>query len=140
ERKTTEGKTYYVNKETFETKWTEPKSGFLSVEEQKYSSDVTPDCDPLPAGPYNPYGRWKTVANREFDDKMIDLQLPDQQLPQIVAPIVADNDREVKIEFSEKTVDSLKNKFNSSVKKEEKISFKKRKTDSNRSVRQRTDD
>ena len=92
----------------------------------------------MPANKVDPYGRWQTVNNVAFDQQMPDLQLPGQQLPEIVVPVVAEHEKEPKIEFKEKTVDSVKNKL--TVKSEEKVSFKKRKTDSKRNVRQRTDD
>ena len=103
---------------------------------------VPSDSSPLPSNRYNPYRKWQTVSNKAFDEKMPDLQLPGQQLLEIVAPVVSEEYKEVKVEFKEKTVDSLKNPLVSSLKSEEKVSFKKRKSgsDSKRNVRQRTDD
>ena len=97
----------------------------------------------MPSGRYNPYSKWQSVSNKAFDDKMPDLQLPGQLLPQIVAPVVSEEQiKEVRHEFKEKTFDSLKNPLKSIIKSEEKICFKKRKTgsDSKRNVRQRTND
>ena len=126
-----------------DTKWTQPKSGFLSLEEQKYSSELVPtDSSPLPSNRYNPYNKWQTVNNKAFDEKMPDLQLPGQLLPQIVVmPVVSQQPKQMKIEFKEKTVDSFKNPLISNI-KTEKISFKKRKfgSDSKRNVRQRNDE
>ncbi|XP_054160207.1 WW domain-binding protein 4-like [Oppia nitens] len=142
EKKTSEGKTFYVNKETNDTIWEPPKCGFLSLEEQKHTSNIFPANDWTPESStfkYNPYGKWQTVKYNEFDDKMIDLQLPDQQL-EIVAPIVSDQPKDERIEFKEKTIDSLKHKISFGIKTEEKVLFKKRKTGSERNVRQRTDD
>jgi len=106
-------------------------------------SDMPPMAGPLSSGRYDPYGKWQTVTNRVFDDKMIDLQLPDQQLPQIVAPVVTEEaKKETKIQFKEKTVDSLKNKGFSNSALDKTVTFKKRKlgSDTKRNVRQRNDD
>lgn len=162
ERTTAEGKTYYWNRETLgalnnlclqqsitfnlftqEIKWEAPKSGFLSLQEQQYCSDGSADPQPLSAAQVDPYGKWHTVINTAFDDKMPDLELPGQQLPEIVAPVVVEHQSEPRIEFKEKTIDSIKRKPFSGIKSEpndEKVLFKKRKTDSKRNVRLRTDE
>lgn len=117
----------------------------MSIEEQKFAVDVPlKEGQSVPTFKYEPYGKWQTVNNREFDDKMVDLQLPDQQLPQICAPVVVEESpKEKKIQFKEKTVESLKKDFGiSNITSNKTITFKKRKlgSDTKRNVRQRNED
>jgi hypothetical protein len=80
------------------------------------------------------------VKNQEFDDKMIDLQLPDQDLQYVETNVPQEQQiSEVKIEFKEKTLDSvsgLSKGFN------DKAIFKKRKIhfEHKRNLRTKQDD
>ena len=140
ESKTIEGKVYYYNRTTLETRWTVPKSGFVSIEEQKEMniSDVPGDQ----SRPNDSDGdrttfkheqfnsRWQTVVDGE--QSQLDLQLPAVQAKRKAA--AKEREEEEKIEFNEKVLDGALFK-----KKDKDVGFKKRKFNTaNR--RARTDD
>lgn len=110
---TSDGNTYYWNRETYETLSEKPKAGYLTVEEQK-SLDMTGPASSSTSGSssevfrYNPYGSWKTVREETVDRNMPDLQLPQEtgfvEVPFI--PVVAE--KKTEIEFEEKKVEMKK--------------------------------
>lgn len=55
---------------------------------------------------YDPYGKWHTIEKKNYDEKMPDLQLPNQDLNEILFPVEIDK-KEKKIEFKEKTLESM---------------------------------
>lgn len=141
ESKTVEGKVYYYNRTTLETRWTPPKSGFVSIEEQKDMniSDVPGDQSRSNDDSQKEsrtfkheqfHSKWQTVTDAE--QSQLDLQLPKVQIKRKVDK---DRDEETeKIEFSEKVLDKTLFK-----KKDKEVGFKKRKFNTaNR--RARTDD
>jgi len=148
EAKTAEGQTYYWNKETMETKWKPPKSGYLSLEEQQ---SMHKNIDPsfIGQGPsaearYDPYGGWKQVeAPKSEVDEVPDLELPQQKgFLEVPAAVVAASEKEDEIEFKEKTLDTLKSNLPSSSSSAVTFEFKKRKVggDAKRSLRRKLDD
>lgn len=137
---TSEGKTYYWNRDTYETIWEKPKVGFLTIEEQK-SMDI---CGPSTSSSsssasgevfrHNPYGSWQKVKEETIDPNMPDLQLPVEtgfvEVPCTALTVV---EKKVEIEFEEKKVEmkkvnpgdgnfkkrSLKGSFTRNIKKRE---------------------
>lgn len=129
EAKTSDGESYYWNKETMETRKDPPKSGFLTILEQEQFKMATQQAGPstkddnnddVRPGVYriDPYGGWRTVDKYDTS-KMVDLQLPGQNVAQIVADIEQtkqEEERESRIgkrpafEFEERTVESLDTK------------------------------
>lgn len=127
EAKTSDGDSYYWNKETMETRKDPPKSGFLSIIEQEQlkmatqqSGTSNTDDDDVKSEVYriDPYGGWKTIEKYDTS-KMVDLQLPGQDVAQIVAEIEQTKQEEEResregkrpaFEFQERTVESLDTK------------------------------
>lgn len=145
ESKTIEGQVYYYNRTTMETKWTAPKSGFVTIEEQKEMniSDVPGDQSRPKSGSdtvrttfkheqFN--SKWQVVADEKPTN--IDLQLPAVQVKRKALDKQRDDEEIEKIEFNEKVLDKELTLFK---KKDKDVGFKKRKFNTaNR--RARTDD
>lgn len=143
ESKTIEGQVYYYNRTTMETKWTAPKSGFVSIGEQKEMniSDVPGDQSRPNDGESDAVrttfkheqfnSKWQVVADEESH-----LQLPSVQVKRKALDKDRDDDDTGKIEFNEKILDKELTLFK---KKDKDVGFKKRKFNTaNR--RARTDD
>ncbi|RWS15737.1 hypothetical protein B4U79_14030 [Dinothrombium tinctorium] len=141
EAKTAEGDIYYWNRDTFETKSKPPKSGYLSLEEQKRMNitnapgDMTQPTSSTNTFKVEPYGKWQTVDNRPYNENMVDLQLPNAKLPQLSVPETPKEKKE-KVELSEKVVESLEPKRSG---ENVSFTFKKRKVEK-RQLRQRDDE
>ena len=112
----------------------------MSLEEQKNANLTTNDfsssstSQPLK---YDPLGQWQSVDNRPINEKMPDLQLPQNNLVEIKPDDIVKSvslDNKEKIEFKEKSVANL-NKNNSNVS----FVFKKRKVrdDIKRNIRKK---
>lgn len=120
-----------------ETRFEPPKSGFMSLEEQnrlKSNASSTSTSESGDQQNYKApslYGAWKTVKNENEGAKMIDLQLPGQDLSQIMLEMEQKKEEERtknekrEFDFKEKTIESLKRPISSS-KDGSCISFKKR--------------
>jgi len=146
EAKTAEGSTYYWNKHTLETRYDVPKSGFLSLAEQSQFKNIPSSShaknDDFTNLSYHRCG-WTTVEKQQNDEhKIIDLQLPSQDVSQIVLDIkqssTEENDtknggEDDPIVFQEKTVADFKKPTKST---EQNVSFKKR-TNVKRNIRSR---
>jgi hypothetical protein len=137
-----EGQTYYWNRETYETIWKKPKHGFLTTEEQKTANiTAAPLINAQPSDSRNkhePYGKWKKIEEKDHEDEMIDLQLPETKSQFVeVQPVVTEVFENTKIEFKEKTVSDIAKATSSKTS----TVFKKRKAvdSSKRSVRRRED-
>lgn len=80
ESKTAEGKSFYWNRDTYETVWTAPKCGFIDLASQE-SQDLPPEARPK----YVPFGGWReadsTAALRSSSSTSAQAHLPDLQLP-----------------------------------------------------------
>ncbi|KPM11926.1 hypothetical protein QR98_0105050 [Sarcoptes scabiei] len=152
EVETSDGK-YYYNKETLETRKDPPKSGFLSLAEQKQIKNLSNQAECSTSNDagssvfrVDPYGGWRKVEENDID-KMIDLQLPNQNNFKIVMEYEktkhttsekqnSDNDDQFKVEekksttidFRERTVESLgqKKTMFSSRNADQSMTFKKR--------------
>lgn len=127
-----------------DTKWTAPKCGFVSLEEQKTLaiSDVPGDQSTASTSSsfkHEQFGKWQTIDQPPSSEATkIDLQLPEKSSIRLIKrPAPDETDREEQIEFGEKTVqiDVHKAKLPTT-----KLEFKKRKNGSQRNLRQRSDD
>lgn len=117
----------------------------MSLEEQKKfkstSSASTSEIDnQLNCPPPSLYGAWKSIKNDDAN-QIIDLQLPGQDLSQIMEEISqkadqSESKKKPDFEFKEKTIESLKRPISSN--KDGTISFKKRSTKQN--IRLKFDD
>ncbi|RWS25862.1 hypothetical protein B4U80_00601, partial [Leptotrombidium deliense] len=140
EAKTAEGNIYYWNRDTYETRNKPPKSGFLSLDEQlRMNITNAPGDMSVPSTSktfkIEPYGKWQVVNDKPYNENMVDLQLPNSTLPQLAEqPVVTLTDERKKIEFKEKVVETLDPKRKAG---ECSFTFKKRKTDTKRCLRQR---
>lgn len=100
----------------------------MSLEEQKNANMTTNDFSSPSTSQslkYDPLGQWQSVDNRPINEKMPDLQLPQNNLVEIKPEDIVKStplDKEEKIEFKEKCVDTL-NTSKSNVS----FAFKKRK-------------
>lgn len=132
-----------------ETQHTPPKNGYLTIAEQEQLRNVSNaggDSNiPVPSDVYrvDPYGGWKNVEKYDTS-KMVDLQLPDQDVSQIVLEIEQNKAAEKELaetikdnlpEFKEKTVESMNKRLGT---KEETVTFKKR-TKTQRNIRNMVD-
>lgn len=131
-----------------ETKFDAPKSGFLSLAEQaqlKSNSTQSTSGDAEPIARADAYGGWRRVE-RDTTGKMVDLQLPDQDVSQIVLDLHQTNtegstesgeattqQRET-FQFKEKTIEK------SIVSKNEKPSLCFKKSSTKRNIRARTNE
>ena len=141
ESKTIEGKVYYYNRTTLETKWTAPKSGFVSIEEQKEMniSDVPGDQSRPNDGQVRTAfkheqfnSKWQVVTD-DAASRNVDLQLPKVQ-PKRKVDKARDEEEAEKIEFNEKVLDKDLTLFKN---KGKDVGFKKRKFNTaNRRARQ----
>ena len=131
-----------------ETKWQLPKSGFISLDDQKElgvgdipgdqtstteNGNTKTSSNSSRTFKHEQFGRWQTVANA---DSSIDLQLPERR-PAPVKRTSAWKESEEQLEFKEKTATNV-----SKGKKKVEFGFKKRKNvdTGKRNLRQRTDD
>lgn len=157
--KNAEGQIYYWHRESLETKFEPPKTGFLSLEEQGYidtttttapSTSTADDKTDVPkVYKHQPYGAWKETETAADANTIVDLQLPNQDLGQIMIELEeqkrleeaqkVDEEEDKKplaFEFKEKTANDLKRSL---VGKNETVSFKKR-ANVRRNIRGRDDD
>ncbi|KAI2798795.1 WW domain binding protein 4 [Blomia tropicalis] len=145
EAKTADGVVYYWNKDTLETKHEAPKSGFLSLEEQNQfktmpqSSTVQSSNDDFLSlsNQKRLYGGWKTV-DKSDDMKVVDLQLPNQDITQIISDMKQDKEEEetkqkelelqtnTNVIFQEKTIENYSKQLRPTKNDSGEITFKKR--------------
>ena len=117
-----EGKTYYWNRDTYETIWEKPKVGYLTIEEQKTMDISGPSTssssDSSGVFRHNPYGSWQTVKEETVDPRMPDLELPDLELPVetgfVEVPTVLEKKVKTEVEFEEKRVE-MKSKLSGNI-------------------------
>ena len=140
ECKTVEGKIYYYNRLTMETKWTEPKNGFVSIGEQWEMdvSDVPGDQSKASEEDGRQFkheqfnSSWQQVASK---DAKIDLQLPKFKVKKKLDANLDKRDDDEIIEFKEKVLELTVKK-----KKDQGFGFKKRKLNASECRRVKTDD
>lgn len=133
ESKTAEGKIYYYNRLTMETKWSIPKTGFISIDEQKELNLIDVPGDQSKSNDEETQkfkheqfqSTWTSVSNKDDESINVDLQLPKIKTKRKFE-INQKLDEPVKIEFKEKVLNS---EF-SFKKKNQDVGFKKRKFNS----------